>query len=225
LVDNSLQIIGNSLFYYKNTTKDRCLPSVDPTEIMQTICVYCAASTKINPRFFEATDRLGKILAKEGLSVVFGGGATGLMGQLADSILAANGKITGVIPQFMCDEDWHHNQLTELIVVETMHERKEKMARMADAVIALPGGCGTLEELMEVITWKQLGIFTKPIVILNMDGYYNPLIAMLQHAVEEKFMRDVHKNMWEVVETPEEVLAAIEGSADWSSNARSFAAI
>lgn len=192
---------------------------------MQTICVYCAASTKINPRFFEATDRLGNILAKAGLSVVFGGGATGLMGQLADSMLAAGGKITGVIPQFMCDEDWHHNELTELIVVKTMHERKETMAHMADAVIALPGGCGTLEELMEVITWKQLGIFTKPIVILNMDGYYNSLIDMLHHAVEEKFMRDVHKNMWEVVETPEEVLAAIENSADWSSNARSFAAI
>lgn len=192
---------------------------------MQTICVYCASSTQINPRYFEATNRLGKILTKAGLSVVFGGGSTGLMGKLADSMLEAGGKITGVIPQFMCDEDWHHNELTELIVVETMHERKEKMARMADAVIALPGGCGTFEELMEVITWKQLGIFTKPIVILNMDGYYNPLIDMLHRAVEEKFMRDIHKNMWEVVETPEEVLAAIANSANWDENARSLAAI
>lgn len=191
---------------------------------MQTICVYCAASTQISPRFFDAADRLGKILASAGHSVVFGGGATGLMGKLADSMLASNGKITGVIPQFMCDENWHHNELTELIVVDTMHERKEKMARMADAVIALPGGCGTLEELMEVITWKQLGIFTKPIVILNTDGYYNPLIDMLHRAVEEKFMRDVHKNMWEVVDTPEEILGAIKNSASWDENARSIAA-
>jgi len=110
---------------------------------MQTICVYCASSTQINPRYFEATARLGKILADAGLSVVFGGGATGLMGQLANSMLEANGTITGIIPQFMCDQQWHHNELTELIVVETMHERKEKMAQMADAVIALPGGCGT----------------------------------------------------------------------------------
>ena len=192
---------------------------------MQTICVYCASSTQINPRFFDAASRLGNILAKAGISVVFGGGATGLMGQLADSILAANGKITGIIPQFMCDENWHHSELSELIVVATMHERKEKMARMADAVIALPGGCGTLEELLEAITWKQLGIVSKPIVIVNMDGYYDAMIEMLQRAVDEKFMRDVHKNMWEVVETPEEVLSAIENSANWDSSARSFAAI
>jgi len=192
---------------------------------MQTICVYCASSTQINSRYFEATSRLGKILADAGLSVVFGGGATGLMGQLANSMLEANGKITGIIPQFMCDQQWHHNELTELIVVETMHERKEKMAQMADAVIALPGGCGTFEELMEVITWKQLGIFSKPIIILNMEGYYNSLISMLHQAVDEKFMREIHKDMWKVVETPEEVLSAIVNSADWDSNARKFAAM
>ncbi|MDD4993217.1 MAG: TIGR00730 family Rossman fold protein [Paludibacter sp.] len=192
---------------------------------MQTICVYCAASTKIKPQYFEATARLGKILADAELSVVFGGGSSGLMGQLADSILAAGGKITGIIPQFMCDENWHHDELTELIVVETMHERKQKMAMMADAVIALPGGCGTLEELLEVITWKQLGIFTKPIVIVNMDGYYDDLIAMLHRAVEEQFMRDEHKRMWEVVSTPEEVLSAIQNSDSWDATARSFAAI
>ena len=192
---------------------------------MLTICVYCASSTQINPRFFEATSRLGQILATAGHSVVFGGGATGLMGQLADSMLAANGKITGVIPQFMCDEDWHHNELSELIVTNTMHERKEKMANMADAAIALPGGCGTMEELLEVITWKQLGIFTKPIIIVNMDGYYDALIEMLHHAVNEKFMRDIHKNIWEVVQSPEEVLLAIENSSTWSASARSLAAI
>ena len=192
---------------------------------MQTICVYCAASTQIKAEYFEATARLGKILAHENISVVFGGGSSGLMGKLADSMLAANGKITGVIPRFMCEEDWHHNELSKLIVVETMHERKALMAEMADAIVALPGGCGTLEELLEAITWKQLGIINKPIVIVNMNGYYDSMIEMLHRAAEEKFMREVHKNMWEVVDTPEEVLNAIANSENWDSNARSFAAI
>ena len=192
---------------------------------MRTICVYCAASTKIKPEYFEATARLGRIFTEAGISVVFGGGSSGLMGQLADSMLAENGQITGIIPQFMCDEEWHHKSLSELIVVETMHERKALMAKMADAIVALPGGCGTMEELLEAITWKQLGILTVPIVIVNLDGYYDSMIEMLHRAVEENFMRDVHRNMWEVVATPEEVLIAINNSANWEANSRSFAAI
>ena len=192
---------------------------------MQTICIYCASSTQVKPSYFEATDRLSKLLAAAKLSVVYGGGSMGLMGQLADSTLAAGGRITGVIPRFMCDVEWNHNGLTELVLVETMHERKEKMAMMADAVVALPGGCGTLEELLEVITWKRLGIFTKPIVIVNLEGYFDALITMLDRAVDEHFMRDEHRQMWEVVETPEEVLGAIYNSANWDENARSFAAL
>lgn len=192
---------------------------------MQTICVYCASSTQVKPSYFDATDRLSKLLAAAKLSVVYGGGSMGLMGQLADSTLAAGGKITGVIPRFMCDVEWNHNGLTELVLVQTMHERKEKMAMMADAVVALPGGCGTLEELLEVITWKRLGIFTKPIVIVNIEGYFDDLISMLDRAVDEHFMRDEHRQMWEVVETPEEVLSAIYNSVNWDENARSFAAL
>jgi uncharacterized protein (TIGR00730 family) len=192
---------------------------------MKTVCVYCASSTQIKPEYFESTDRLGKIFTNAGISVVYGGGSNGLMGKLADSMLESNGKIIGIIPQFMCNENWHHKELSELIVVETMHERKEIMAKMADAVVALPGGCGTLEELLEVITWKQLGIFTKPIVILNIGGYYDSLIDMLHRAIDEKFMRNIHKNMWEVVNTPEEVLEAIQNSTSWDSNTRKFAAI
>jgi len=193
---------------------------------MKTICIYCASSSQINPVYFETTARLGEILAEAGLSVVFGGGSNGLMGHLADTILDSNGKITGVIPKFMCDENWQHEKLSELIVVESMHKRKALMAEMADAIIALPGGCGTLEELLEAITWKQLGIISVPIVILNINGYFNPMIEMLHRAVEEKFMREVHKNMWIVVDSPEEVLNAIELSRDnWDVNARKFAAI
>jgi len=191
----------------------------------QTICVYCASSTQVKRSYFEATDRLGKILADAQLSIVYGGGSMGLMGQLADSTLKAGGKITGVIPRFMCEVEWNHTNLSELILVETMHERKEKMAMMADAVVALPGGCGTLEELLEVITWKRLGIFTKPIVIVNIEGYFDALIAMLNRAIDEHFMREEHRQMWVVVETPEEVLSAIQNSANWDENARSFAAL
>jgi len=192
---------------------------------MQTICVYCASSSQVKPSYFKATSRLGKILADAKLSVVYGGGSMGLMGQLADSTLEAGGKITGVIPRFMCDVEWNHTGLTELILVDTMHERKEKMAMMADAVVALPGGCGTLEELLEVITWKRLGIFTKPIVIVNLEGYFDDLISMLNRAVEEHFMRDEHRQMWEIVQQPEEVLEAIQHSMNWDINARSFAAL
>jgi len=192
---------------------------------MQTICVYCASSTQVKSSYFDATNRLAKILADANFAIVYGGGSNGLMGQLADSTLASGGKITGIIPRFMCEVEWNHTNLTELILVETMHERKEKMAEMADAVVALPGGCGTLEELLEVITWKRLGIFTKPIVIVNLEGYFDPLVSVLDRAVDEHFMRDEHRNMWKVVETPEEVLDAIRESVNWDENARAFAAL
>lgn len=192
---------------------------------MLNICVYCASSTQIDASFFDAADRLGKILARERLNVVCGGGSLGLMAKLADSALEAGGKVIGVIPKFMCDENWQHKNLSELIVTENMHERKEKMAMMSDAAIALPGGCGTLEELLEVITWKQLGLFTKPIVIVNTNGYYDALIAMLNRAVEDNFMRELHRDLWIVVAEPEEVIDAIQNAPDWDVNQRKFAAI
>jgi uncharacterized protein (TIGR00730 family) len=192
---------------------------------MKNICVYCASSSQVKQSYFDATARLGKLLALSNLSIVYGGGSMGLMGKLADSALEAGGKITGVIPRFMCEVEWNHTQLTELILVETMHERKEKMALMADAVVALPGGCGTLEELLEVITWKRLGIFTKPIVIVNVEGYFDALVTMLNRAVEERFMRLEHGRMWEVVNSPDDVLSAIENSVKWDESARSFAAL
>ena len=191
----------------------------------QTICVYCASSTQVKQSYFIATEQLAKIFADAKFQLVYGGGSMGLMGQLADSTLEYGGKITGIIPRFMCEVEWNHTGLNELILVETMHERKEKMAMMADAIVALPGGCGTLEELLEVITWKRLGIFTKPIVILNTEGYFDPLIEMLNKAVDEHFMREEHRKMWEIVSKPEEVLPAIINSVKWDNNARSFAAL
>lgn len=192
---------------------------------MQYICVYCASSTKINPVYFEAASKLGALLADNGLQLVYGGGSVGLMGQIANSVLEAGGKVTGVIPGFMCEQEWDHKGLTELIVTDTMHERKEKMAMMADAAVALPGGCGTLEELLEVITWKQLGIFVKPIIIVNIAGYFDPLIEMLHKAVDENFMRDIHKNIWQVVSSPEEVIPAIASAPHWDKSIRKLAAL
>ncbi len=192
---------------------------------MQTICVYCASSTQVKPVYFQETAHLARILADKNLTIVYGGGSMGLMGKLADSTLEAGGKIIGIIPRFMCEVEWNHTQLTELVLVETMHERKEKMAMMADAVVALPGGCGTMEELLEVVTWKRLGIFTKPIIIVNIEGYFDALIMMLNRAVDEHFMREEHRQMWKVVETADQVFDAINNSLKWDENARNFAAL
>ncbi len=192
---------------------------------MHTICVYCASSSQVKESYFKAATVLGKIIASNHLQLLYGGGHRGLMGEIADTVLENGGKVTGIIPRFMCEVEWNHTKLDELILVETMHERKEKMARMADAVVALPGGCGTLEELLEVITWKRLGIFTKPIIICNLDGYFDPLIAMLDRTVDEQFMREEHRAMWSVVNTPYEVLDAIRNAVPWEEQARDFAAL
>lgn len=192
---------------------------------MRNICVYCASSSQVKPVFFNAAEKLGKILAENQCKLIYGGGHRGLMGKIADAVLAEGGKVTGIIPTFMCEIEWNHTGLTELILVESMHQRKEMFAQMADAVIALPGGCGTMEELLEVITWKKLGIFTKPIVICNVDGYFDPLIEMLNRSVEENFMSTEHIKIWEVVSEPELVMDAIKTAVEWDENARNFAAL
>ncbi|MDX9933361.1 MAG: TIGR00730 family Rossman fold protein, partial [Bacteroidales bacterium] len=173
----------------------------------------------------DAAEKLGEILAERDCRLIYGGGHRGLMGKIADTVLEHGGKVTGIIPGFMCEVEWNHKGLTELILVETMHERKEKLADLADAAVALPGGCGTMEELLEVITWKRLGIFTKPIIICNVDGYFDPLIEMLNRSVDENFMGEEHRTMWTVVSSPEKVMEAIENSVQWDENARKFAAL
>ena len=198
---------------------------MNTTNNIKSVCVYCASSTKIPAVYFEAAEHLGKLLGEQKLRVVNGAGNIGLMGVLSDAALAAGGTVTGVIPRFMVEQGWFHPGLTELIEVETMHERKERMASLADAVIALPGGCGTLEELMEIITWKQLGLFLNPIVILNINHYYDPLLALLDHAVEEHFMRPEHRRMWAVAETPEEAVRLIYTAPKWDAALRKIAAI
>jgi uncharacterized protein (TIGR00730 family) len=173
---------------------------------IRSVCVYCASGTEIAPVYAEAAERLGTILGERGLCVINGAGSTGLMRVLSDAVLRAGGKVTGVIPRFMVESGWCHPGLTERIEVETMHERKQRMAALSDAVIALPGGCGTLEELMEIITWKQLGLYRHPVVILNTNHYYDPLLTMFQRAVNEHFMHPRHALIWQVAQTPGEAV-------------------
>jgi hypothetical protein len=189
------------------------------------ICIYCASSAKIDEIYFEATERLAKILVNSGVQVIYGGGGHGLMGKLADIVLAHGGQIKGIMPQFMNEVEWAHKKVTDFEFTNTMHERKAKFLENIDALIALPGGTGTLEELLEAITLKRLGQFTKPIIILNTNGYYDPLILMLERCVEEKFLRPIHAEMWTFVHQPEEVMSAINQSMEWDENAISFAAV
>jgi len=158
------------------------------------VCVYCASSAKIHQTYFDATDRLAKELVQNGFSIVFGGGSSGLMGQLADSVLEAGGKIKGIMPQY---------------------ERKAKFLEGTDALIALPGGTGTYEELFEAITLKKLGQFTKPIIILNTRNYFEPFINLMNQAIEENFMSADHQSLWTIVSGPEEVVPAILSTPNW----------
>lgn len=187
------------------------------------ICVYCASSNKIAQAYFEATGSLARIFVREGVEVIYGGGVNGLMGKLADTILAHGGKIKGIMPRFMNEVEWAHRQVSDFEYTETMHERKAKFLEGVDALVALPGGTGTLEELLEAISLKRLGQFTHPIVILNTLNYYEPLQRMLEKCVEEGFMLEKHKEMWTFVDEPEEVLPAIHNANAWDAGAIHFA--
>lgn len=186
------------------------------------VCVYAASSPMIAPIYFEATQQLAKALVQEQVGVVYGGGATGLMGQLADTILEEGGQIKGIMPQFMKEVEWAHKGVSDFEFTTTMHERKAQFLVEIDAIITLPGGTGTLEELLEVITLKRLGLLDKPIVILNTQGYYNPLKNMLQNCIEEHFLQPKHAQMWHFVNQPEEVLPAIKAAQAWTGGAIDF---
>jgi len=189
------------------------------------IAVYCASSTKIHPDFFEAASQLGRELGRRDLELVNGAGRMGLMAATSDACLAAGGRVTGVIPTFMVEQGWHHTGLTHLIETKDMHKRKQIIANISDGCIALPGGCGTLEELMEVITWKQLGLYLKPIVILNTRNYYDPLLEQLQRGIDEHFMGARHAEIWRVAATPEEAIDLVLSTPLWDASVRKFAAI
>ncbi len=187
--------------------------------MIQKVCVYCASSDKVAQAYFDGATRLGTALAQQEITVVYGGGSAGLMGRLADAALAAGGAVVGIIPHFMKEVEWQHNGLTQLVLVNDMHERKRLFLEEVDAVVALPGGCGTFEELLEVITLKRLGVFLKPIIIVNQNGYYEPMVAMLEKAIEENFMGEQHRQIWSVVDDVDQVVQAIEEAPPWHADA------
>jgi uncharacterized protein (TIGR00730 family) len=159
------------------------------------LCVFCGSSAGTNPYYREVALKLGRDLAARRIELIYGGGGIGLMGALADGTLAAGGRVTGIIPSGLASKEVAHAYLTELRVVRTMHERKAEMADLADAFLALPGGMGTFDELFEILTWAQLGIHRKPIGLLNIDHYFDPLIAMVDHAVREGFVSAHHRGL------------------------------
>ena len=173
---------------------------------MRGLCVYCGSSPGRRPLFLAAAREMGRELADQGIGLVYGGGSVGLMGELADTVLAAGGEVVGVIPQFLVDAEVAHTGLTELVVVESMHARKAKMASLADGFAALPGGLGTLEELVEMLTWSQLGLHGKPCGLLDVDGYFDGLLAFLDRAVEEGFVKPVHRGLLLTADAPRELL-------------------
>jgi uncharacterized protein (TIGR00730 family) len=193
--------------------------------MIRSVCVYCASSERSPAVYLDAAERLGGILAEQGITLVYGGGALGSMGRLAKGALAAGGKVIGVLPRFMDELEWGNRGLTELRIVEDMHERKRVMLELSDAAIALPGGCGTLEELFEAITWKRLGLYFGPVVLVNVNGFFDPCITLLNRCVEDCFLNEKHRDMWSVAAEPDAVLETLRTAPEWSKDARGFAVL
>ena len=192
---------------------------------MKKIAVFCASSPKVPKIYFDAAREVSASIVKAGYGIIYGGGAVGLMGAVADEALKHKGDITGIIPRFMVDVEWEHKHVEEMIHVETMHKRKELMVQGSAGILALPGGTGTLEELFEVMSLKKLGQYPHPIVVLNTNGYYDGLLQMTRKMVDENFMRPVHNEMWSIVNSPEEVIPAFKNAKPWGRDAIGFAGV
>lgn len=178
---------------------------------MKSICVYCGSADNLRPEYLAAASRMGAIIASRGLELWYGAGSTGLMGAVADGALQAGGQVVGVIPELFNTPRLAHMGLSRLEVVASMHVRKERLARAADAFVALPGGYGTFEELFEILTWSQIGLHQKPVGLLNVLGYFDPLLAMVEHARQEGFIYAEHRALLIHSDQPEALLDAITG--------------
>lgn len=189
------------------------------------ITVYSASSGQVPEVYLQAARSLGHQLARSGHTLINGAGRTGLMGATAEACMEAGGRTLGVIPRFMVEQDWHHKGLSEMIITDDMHRRKETMASLSDACIALPGGVGTMEELLEIITWKQLGLYLNPIIVLNVQGYFDPLLEMLARAADQHFMREQHRGIWRVATDAAEAIRLAETTPLWDSSVRKLAAL
>lgn len=193
---------------------------------MKRVCVFCASSQQVPQYFFDDTISLAQHLVENGYGIQYGGGAMGLMGALADEVIRLNGRITGIIPHFMVEVEWEHKGVQEMVYVNTMAERKTLLAGNVDAVVALPGGTGTFEELFEVLSNKKLGIFTKPIILVNTNGFFNPFIELMNNMADHRFLRPEHLKMFTTVDSPRQVVQAIEESPSWGhATAKAMAAL
>lgn len=190
------------------------------------VCVYCASSDHSHPHYAAAAYALGAHLARNACTVVYGGGSRGSMGAVANGALEAGGEVIGILPRFMADLEWGHPGLTRLELVEDMRERKHRLLAGSDAVVALPGGCGTLEELFEAITLKRLGLYFNPILLLNTRDYWTPLTKFMdEQVIAERFLNPEHRAMWTTIAHPEDAFATIRSVPRWAENARDFAAV
>jgi hypothetical protein len=179
---------------------------------LRSLCVYCGSSNQVDPAHLEGARGLGALAARRGVEIVFGGGHVGLMGALADGALAAGGRVTGIIPEHLRALEVGHEGVSEMIVVDSMHTRKRRMFERSDAFCILPGGLGTLDETFEIITWKQLSLHDKPIVLVNLAGYWDPLLKMFEHQIEAGYLRPRHSRLFHVVERIESVFDALEAA-------------
>ncbi|MDT8450434.1 MAG: TIGR00730 family Rossman fold protein [Wenzhouxiangellaceae bacterium] len=189
------------------------------------VTVYAASSQALAPEYYDVATRLGTALARAGHEIVYGGGGTGLMGALADGAIEAGGRIHGVIPEFLMDLEKGHPNLTSLEVVPDMRVRKQRMLERSRAVVTLPGGCGTFEEVFEAMTLKRLGQYFGPIILVNSNGYYDLLLEFLRHSVKQKFMSQAHLDLWHTVGVPEDVPGAVESVEPWGAEAIRFAGV
>lgn len=178
------------------------------------VCVFCGSSLGDNPIYKKTAQLLGHKLAQAGYHLIYGGGRVGLMGALADAVLEANGNVTGVIPDFLLKREAGHKGVTDLEVVETMHERKKRMADLSDAFIAMPGGWGTLDELAEILTWRQLGLINNPIYILNIQSFFEPLLAQMKSMEKEGFLRPDNMEMLQIADSVEELILLLQSNQD-----------
>jgi uncharacterized protein (TIGR00730 family) len=209
-----------SFFYSSRTGKFGLqIHLINILSMLRTVTLFCASSRKSPEKYFSVARELAEILLNNKIGLVYGGGAVGLMGCIADRYIERGGSITGVIPEFMMKVEWAHKGVSKMMIVQDMHERKKKLIEGTDAVIALPGGTGTLEELMEVLTLKRLGKYFKPIILVNTDGFYNQLIDFFHTMVREQFLRQEHLEAYTVVNEPSEVIAAIHTTPRWPDDA------
>jgi uncharacterized protein (TIGR00730 family) len=189
------------------------LGSAGMTEVKR-VCVYCGSAARVAEPYRESARRTGRLLAQSGIELIYGGGRVGLMGLTAEAALAAGGHVVGIIPDFLHARELAHTSVSELIVVSSMHERKQRMIERADAFAILPGGLGTLDETLECITWKQLGLHDKPIVIVDVEGYWQPLAALLDHVIAAGFAHSKMRDAVQVVRSPEELMTALAAAPE-----------